>query len=466
MLFYGDKVTVKWYPWSPHHITVVKEVVSEKKFNKMGPVEKMVHMTPKGPLAQIISPKIKHKIYGGTAKLGVNEFNWKITRTMSEVKPMKTDIHSIEHITELQKIYTKKPRKADDICIGMTCLKWVNYPNKNGFESHPTEVLITKENIDDITKEILSTKAFTTVWLKSWKPRNRVSNKEFRRIKKRNLIQLGKYQKHIKHAHQTNCVNLGKVKTQVNIKRATAYIIQIRFVGSDLHQRQKHHNFKNPIYRKMTAMSPMDVYWKFRKQFKTADFLIREWNSIEGKVWRRSLVRRAPRRVKRDVRDDINPNQHLRMVCIKHITGEVQRIPWHKANRIVNKDETWKFCEKWEYKRWMNMKYDYRWKTRKGPDAGVVSGSTFSRAKGTRVRKAKGVPGTPEYRTKAKLIIPTTIQERREIFEKRMTLRTERNKRRKVRNANRLEHKLYKRCPHLTTKDKIKLKRMLKNENK
>ena len=90
MIQIGDKVTINWFPWSPHPIKIEKVVVSAEKFDKMGPAEKMAHMTPDGPLAQIINKKAKHRIYGGTEYLKGVRFNYKIEK-MSEVKPMKTE---------------------------------------------------------------------------------------------------------------------------------------------------------------------------------------------------------------------------------------------------------------------------------------------------------------------------------------------------------------------------------------
>ena len=492
MIQIGDKVTIQWFPWSPHPITIEKEVIDTEEFDKIGPVEKMVHMTPDGSLAQIMNKKIKYRIYGGTEYLKGVKFNYKIEK-MSEVKePMKTkelqklidqgkslvfkipDYRGGTHTWCLQKDHEKtlvngkywtdiRAMKMNTVYLGEPYGKWNDHQkiiNNDMRALHrmdwPTPIPFN-DSLGEYLIDIIGAENKSKV-----EKHHKVSKKEFLKIRKGNFRKIKEAQKRVRHAHQTNVMSIGKCKPQnsVNLKTTINYTVQITFAGSDLIRRKKYHNFKNPIYRKVTSNSPIAVYNVIRNQFKSADLLIREWSSKEGTQWRRSSMRSAKKGFKSNVKD--NPNLHLRMVCIKHAyTGEVQRMSWHKAERWVNNpDWHWTYCQKWEYKRWVGME-STRIK-RSNPNDGWHKRPMGGPPK---VRKTKGIAGNPKYRTTAKFNKANkTTQERREEVKRRYETKLRRRRERNQRNADRLEHKLYKKSPHLTSKDKIKLKRMLKND--
>lgn len=561
MIQIGDKVTIQWFPWSSHPITVEKKVWFDKVVRKMGPIERMGYISPKSPIfdrMQLGQNPGYVRINNQNKLPEIYQFKTIKIEKMSEAEePMKTiydKINNLNHISDLLKKYTIKIDKPDKLQIGDTCLIWMTHIiDENKSESFPVEVIVDEGVLEDLSLRMNKGGLLDFVKIKP-EPifKERTLNKKQRKTWKSNECELKKKRKHIKHIHQRNVMSLGKPKPQVNkLHKIENYIVEIKFFGLELDRRKQFPRFTNPIYRQVKALNSADAYKKIEARYKGAEFTIKKWKDTLGTPWRRSSLRRAPRPLKTD---DSNLHADLRMVCIKHIaTGEVQRIKWYQAECILSKDHNWDFCPKWEWKRHINKQVDLAKNDIKtGLHKGPFTRDIFTRREGRRIRKLKGIPGnrrtktqsiskiikskkvrvdifkpifdikerliphigrmyqitdgkkglppnsftkkkievifegfekvnTVEFEKPEKTIISKTLKitnyqqktriklntaESAFLREEKDKIRLERIHNRNQRNTNRLEHKLYKRKPHLSTKDKIKLKRMLRVKKK
>jgi len=406
MINIGDKVTFDYNPWSQKPGIAIKTIVSDIDYDKLNEADKFFHLPISYALIQshnkrFTSQKFERNNIGHTPI--ITHIKIKNIKNMSEVtKPMKTekDIHDLDYITRMQKLFNIKVESPEILKPGMQCLKWeVHKSDEIKSQQHPTVVDITTENINDIILHMEADK-INSVFIRKRhvlpskkKPK---SKKAARRISRANDKELKDIIKNTHNAHKPKCVELGLPKIQGNKKTTylNKYVVQVKNKGYKLYKTVKAHN-------------PKAVYDRFYKRYEGASLLIREWHTPEARAWRRKPVRKAPSPLQQP-----NPNLHKRMVCIKHSeTSEVRRLEWYKANKLISidtflhKSPLWAFCEKWEWKNYVNVQHTHLFKTEHG--TGIQPNSTFSRSNGTRVRKVKGTPG--HRHVKSQLIKISTL---------------------------------------------------------
>jgi len=582
MIQIGDEVTIQWYPWSSHPITITYEIISNKSFWKMGHVEKMLYICPDNTLFKLINlrqdPGYLFEKRNKKGLLQIHHFTILNIKKMSEVKtPMKTK-ELKKFLNEGKKLMFKLP----DYRGGTHT--WVIFPkneNEKGekkyrlmvngkywdeIETWKVDNIYTKDKMKDWTNEAklidadrrslmemdtpfidynntLGKYLINESVVKEQLPKKIKSKKQFRRIERNNLNKLKKITKKIHHAHQRNCITVPETKHVEVIKNHDKHENKLKIYRIICEYNRVHFN--------VTARTTEQAY---NKAVLRGYGDVKVAYIVKVLIGGKSSLKKAYKPIKTD---DSQLHAHLRMVCIKHDeTGDIQRLKYYQAEKIVKSEEReWNFCGKWEYKRFISTQHAILKGNRKD---GIQPGSTFARSKGLKgkpknvighrneklqlIKKSilgkdqitkkkiiilkvpiyryvitpitksdkslhwidegrlrindnlKGFPaGTifgnrvikycvgyedvkqeieyvpikkytyktiKVYNPKVRKQVKLTVQERADIKDKKEKIQLERNKQRKIRNAYRLEHKLYKKSPHLTSKDKIKLGRM------
>ena len=386
MIEIGDKITVVWNPWSSHPQTIKYEIIPKGKYMQMHPIERWNYTHQSSTLIKALEKngyiRIDNWRIQPQTKANLPEiFHIKLKNIekMSEVtKPTKTekDIHDLDYIQRIQKVFTQKVEDPSILNLGMKALIWEVFDTQHGKsiikQRHPMVINVTDENIDELKQRInRKDGVYNTVRIIPTKtlqlPK---SKKEFCRIKKQNKRELKKVIKNVHNKHKNNVVSFGK-PGQHNLLR---WQVQGKINGS---------RETLIVKAKTCELAHKEATWLGLKEamvLMCLDTLSKERKPV--KTHRRPLKQA-----------NTNPNAHLRMVCIKHTdTREVKRLEWYKANKIVNGDKKWAYCEKWEHKRYVNMQHTAL--RQMNPHANsIVPGSMFTRAKGLRISKRKGIPG-------------------------------------------------------------------------
>lgn len=376
----GDKVELTFNPWSSYPRTAIKTVVDENQYNSLSAYDRFFTILIDDPL--IKKGQVWERIDNWYIHPETEVWMPKIThikmKNMSEVKePMKTDIHDSIYIGKLMTKYSLKAETPTLIKVGNKCLKWEEHEIASGKAKHPTEVLITEDNVDVIKSLVKAGDGnFNSIWLQPIPKYNYPKSKrKASKIKKRNIKKLYDTQKEIHDFHKPQCISVKR--------NSFIYKYKLADTEEDLN---KDGGFYYEVRAKSERESLLDPIVAKNKFIKLVAIL----NKSEG------LKRSSWKQHKRSPKtDDSNLHNHLRAVCIQNmISGEVRRMQWYKANKLANTDENWKFAPKFAYKKWLREERDLR---KDNPKDGLTRspnhGGIYTRRDGTRERRIKGVPG-------------------------------------------------------------------------